>query len=225
MNQRITGNPTIAYVAGFVSYLVLLALDQYLPFGPAARFAFRFFLVLGVLIAVSREVIPWLPSRPLTSILLGIAVFFLWVGPDYLFPNYRSHWLFTNSITGSAHSSIDPALKGNTILILFRVLSSVVTVPILEELFWRGWLIRWLIDKDFLKVPIGQYNTFSFWVVALLFASEHGSYWDVGLATGIIYNWWAGRTRNLADCILAHAVTNGCLAFYVIEADQWQYWL
>jgi CAAX prenyl protease-like protein len=225
MEQRISGNPTLEYVAGFASYLALLALDQYMPFGPAARFGLRFFLVLMILVVVSRHVIAWRSAQPVASVLLGIGVFFLWVGPDYLFPHYRSYWLFTNSITGSAHSSIDPALKSNTILIVFRVLSSVITVPILEELFWRGWLMRWLVDKDFLKIPIGKFNAFSFWVVALLFASEHGAYWDVGLATGIIYNWWAVRTRNLADCMLAHAVTNGCLAIYVLKADQWQYWL
>ena len=45
------------------------------------------------------------------------------------------------------------------------------------------------------------------------------------LAAGIVYNWWIIRTRNLWDCILAHAVTNGVLAVYVIVAGQWQYWL
>ena len=65
----------------------------------------------------------------------------------------------------------------------------------------------------------------AFWIVAVLFASEHGSYWDVGLATGIIYNWWAIRTKNLMDCVIAHAVTNACLGAYVIGWNQWQYWL
>ena len=71
-------------------------------------------------------------------------------------------------------------------------------IPILEELFWRGWLMRWLIDKEFLKVPLGMYVSSSFWLVALLFASEHGPYWEVGLIAGAIYNWWIVRTRNLA---------------------------
>jgi membrane protease YdiL (CAAX protease family) len=59
----------------------------------------------------------------------------------------------------------------------------------------------------------------------VLFASEHGAFWDVGLAAGILYNWWMVRTRSLADCILAHAVTNGCLAAYVLAGGHWQYWL
>ncbi len=109
--------------------------------------------------------------------------------------------------------------------ITFRVLSSVVNVPVLEELFWRGWLMRWLISRDFLTVPLGTYSRQSFWLVAVLFASEHGSYWDVGLIAGIVFNWWMIRTKSLPDCILAHAVTNACLAAYVLMRDQWQYWL
>jgi hypothetical protein len=58
-----------------------------------------------------------------------------------------------------------------------------------------------------------------------LFASEHGSYWEVGLAAGIVYNWWMLRTRSLADCMLAHAVTNGALSAFVIATGAWRYWL
>jgi hypothetical protein len=109
--------------------------------------------------------------------------------------------------------------------VVLRVASSVALVPVLEELFWRGWLMRWLIDKDFLKVPLGTYARAAFWITAVLFASEHGPYWEVGLAAGIVYNWWIIHTRNLADCMLAHAVTNGLLSVYVLTTGQWQYWL
>jgi CAAX prenyl protease-like protein len=94
-----------------------------------------------------------------------------------------------------------------------------------EELFWRGWLMRWLIAADFRSVPLGAYTAQAFWVVAVLFASEHGAYWDVGLLAGIAYNWWMLRTRSLGDLILAHAVTNACLSAYVIVARKWEYWL
>jgi hypothetical protein len=100
-----------------------------------------------------------------------------------------------------------------------------VLVPIIEELFWRGWLMRWLIDADFRKVPLGSYSGRAFWITALLFASEHGPYWEVGLLAGIAYNWWILRTRTLGDCIIAHAVTNAALSAYVIAAGKWQYWM
>ena len=59
---------------------------------------------------------------------------------------------------------------------------------------------------------------------AALFAVEHGPYWDVGLATGILYNWWMVRTKSLGDLILAHGITNACLSLYVVAAGKWEYW-
>src|ERR1022692_4247599 len=137
----------------------------------------------------------------------------------------RDFWLFHNGITGIARSSLPVHLKSNPFFITVRVLESAILVPVLEELFWRGWLMRWVIRPDFESVPLGQYTALSFWAVALLFATEHGPYWEVGLIAGVSYNWWLVRTRNLADCMLAHAVTNALLAGYVLVFDQWQYWL
>ena len=85
--------------------------------------------------------------------------------------------------------------------------------------------MRWLIDNHFERIPLGTYQTLSFWVVVALFALEHGPYWEVGLLAGIAYNWWMVKTKSLGDCILAHAVTNAVLAVYVIFRGQWQYWL
>ncbi len=89
-------------------------------------------------------------------------------------------------------------------------------VPVIEELFWRGWLMRYLINPAFQKVPLGAYTGTAFWATAVLFATEHGAYWEAGLLAGLIYNWWMIRTGNLADCMVAHAVTNSCLAVYVV---------
>jgi CAAX prenyl protease-like protein len=218
-------HPATPYVAPFVAYLLFLALDQYVPLAPVPLLALRFSVVLGLIVFVSRPVLSLRTSHLLGSIVLGVAVFVIWVGPDLLWPAYRQSWLFKNALLGSPKSSLAPELKTNLVFIVFRVLSSVVNVPVLEELFWRGWLMRWLIAKDFQKVRLGTYGAQSFWLVAVLFASEHGSYWDVGLITGIIYNWWMIRTRSLGDCIVAHSVTNACLAGYVLYRDQWQYWL
>jgi CAAX prenyl protease-like protein len=184
----------------------------------------RFLAVVLTIGFISRPVLRFRAAFPMASIGIGIAVFLIWIGPDVLW-GYRHHWLFDNFITGAAASSIAPALKRNVMFVLLRVATSVALVPVLEELFWRGWLMRWLIANDFLKVPLGTYAPTAFWITAALFASEHGPYWEVGLTAGIVYNWWMVHTRNLADCMLAHAVTNGLLSAYVLTTGQWQYWL
>ena len=85
--------------------------------------------------------------------------------------------------------------------------------------------MRWIVGGDFKKIPLGTYRALAFWLVALLFAAEHGPYWEVGLAAGIIYNWWILRTRNLIDCVIAHAMTNGLLSVYILATHRFEYWL
>jgi CAAX prenyl protease-like protein len=219
--QKLRNWPAIGYVLPFVAFIGILAIDPLV----AVPQPVRFFAVLTLLAVFSRGLLRTRPSRPGLSVLLGIAVFFVWVGPDILFPGYRNSFLFSNSLMGHPTGVTSQVEKHSLLFMVFRVLGSVGTIPIIEELFWRGWMMRWIIDRNFTRISIGTYHPEAFWIVAALFASEHGSYWDVGLLAGAIYNWWAVRTGNLTDCVLAHAVTNGCLAIYVIGWDKWQYWI
>jgi CAAX prenyl protease-like protein len=200
----------------------MMAVDRFFGLPAQVLYLIRFAIVL-VLVLVARRYISLRPRFPLQTILLGAAVFLIWVGPDLVF-GYRHFWLFENRLTGTVSSTIDPALHHNIPFLILRAASCALLVPIFEELFWRSWLMRWLIKPHFEALPFGAYTPSSFWTVAALFALEHGPYWEVGLAAGILYNWWAVRTRSLADCILAHAVTNGLLSAYVLFTGHWQYW-
>jgi len=215
---------TAAYLAPFAAYVGLMAVDHALGLPPQVDFLLRFTVAALLILTVSRPYFSLRPSRPLASIGIGIAVFLVWIGPDVLF-GYRHFWLFENSLFGKAEATIAPALRTNVPFLALRAASSFLLVPILEELFWRGWMMRWLIKPAFLEIKFGTYQASAFWIVAVLFASEHGPYWEVGLAAGILYNWWAIRTKCIADCILAHAVTNAILSGYVLFTGQWQYWL
>ena len=212
------------YILPFAVLLVLLVWQSVAPLPVRLDYPLRVFVLAAVLALYSRPVIRLRPEHLTSTLLLGAAVFVVWIGPDLLFPHYRQCWLFQNSLT-AVQSSLPATLRRDPLVLTFRVLRAVVIVPIAEELFWRGWLMRWLIDTDFRNVPFGTFAPLSFWVTALLFASEHGPYWDVGLLAGILYNWWAIRTKSLADCILAHAVTNGALCAWVIATGRWEYWL
>jgi CAAX prenyl protease-like protein len=215
-------HPAVPYVVPFLIFIALLALQQGVPL-PAWL---RFFISISAILMVSLRALHGVPSKPLLSILVGIAVFAIWIAPDLISPAWHHSILFDNGVVGHPAGNTPPASKNDPVFLVFRIAISVIAVPVLEELFWRGWLMRWLIDSyHFEKVPLGTYASFAFWFTALLFASEHGSFWDVGFLAGVVFNWWMIRSRNLWDCILAHAVTNGLLAAYVIGAGQWQYWL
>ncbi len=214
-------HPAIPYIAPYAAFLFFLALKSYFP----REYPLRVIAVAAIVILFSRRIVSLHLSHPIQSILVGALVFVTWIGPDLLSSTYRQHWLFHNALMGTARSTLPQELRADPVFLLFRLAGTVFLVPVIEELFWRGWLMRFLISPDFQKVRFGAYSAFSFGMTALLFASEHGPYWEVGLIAGILYGWWMVRTGSLGDCILAHSITNGCLAAYVIGAEQWQYWL
>jgi CAAX prenyl protease-like protein len=206
-----------------VVFFVFLAAGDFLGLGQWEH-PFRCAVLGAAIWFFSRHVIDWKPRNWLGSILIGLVVIAIWVAPDALWPGYRMHWLFNNQFFKPS-SSLPAGYTESTMVLIFRTIRAVVLVPIIEELFWRGWLIRWLINPDFEKVALGAYQFGAFVIASLLFASEHGSYWEVGLICGLIYNWWMVRTKSLADLTLTHAVSNAALSAYVIIGGHWEYWL
>ncbi len=204
--------------------MVLLAVLPQLGLPAVWDQVVRFLVVGGILLLVSRPILDLRVRFPLQSVLIGVGVFVLWVGPDLLWPDYRDSFLFSNGVVGRPESSFPESARADALALMLRAARATLLIPIIEELFWRGWLPRWAINPDFAKVPLGTYTPFIFFLTALLFASEHGSWWDVGLLAGLAYNWWAMRTKSVGDCMLAHAVTNGCLATYVVAQGRWEYW-
>ena len=216
--------PTIAFVAPFAVFVGVMTIEKALSIPPQVAYPARFLLTLATVLLCSRRYLSFQFSNLWASVGIGIGVFVVWVAPDLLF-GYRHSILFQNQVMGTVESSVPPELRQVAWFVFLRTASATALVPIVEELFWRGWLMRWLIDSNFLSVPLGRYQPAAFWITAILFASEHGPYWEVGLLAGVIYNWWMVRTRNLADCVLAHAVTNGVLCVYVVVTGRWQYLL
>lgn len=164
-------------------------------------------------------------ERPAGSVLVGLAVFAIWVGPDLLIPGWRAHWIFQNPLFGHLTVSMPAESLRNPLDLLLRIVRATVVVALAEEIFWRGWFMRWLVDDQFQSVPVGTYQARAFWLTAIFFAVEHGPYWEVGLAAGLIYNWWAVRSKSLGDLILAHGLTNAALGLFVILTRRWEYWM
>ena len=109
--------------------------------------------------------------------------------------------------------------------VLFRFLRLVVVVPLVEEIFWRGFLLRYLIDEKFTEVPFGKFSWLSFSAVTLAFTFAHSSAdWPAAALTGILYNVVAYRTRSLSACVLAHAITNLLLGLWIMQTKQWGFW-
>lgn len=124
----------------------------------------------------------------------------------------------------------DPAFFGKEgapywLNVTARMLRMVIIVPLVEELFWRGFLLRFLIKEDFQTVPFGDFTWKSFGIVSVLFCFEHQmADWPGALITSVLYNIVAYRTRSLAACVGAHAVTNLGLGIYILRTGQFGFW-
>ena len=213
------------YVAPFLTFIAMLAIQKYLAFLGEWEYVLRVVIVAASIIYFSRGVLDFKVRHLAASLGIGVGVFLLWIAPDTIFPGWRQHWLFSNSIMGEVRVSLSSDQLSSPLLLVFRTLSAALMVPILEELFWRAWMLRWLVNQDFEQLPMGTADRQSFWIVAVLFALEHGPFWEVGLLTGVIYNWWMTRTKSLGDLIFVHGVTNLVLSLYVMWTKQWQFWM
>jgi CAAX prenyl protease-like protein len=108
-------------------------------------------------------------------------------------------------------------------LAVVRLFGAAIVVPVMEELFWRSFLMRYLISAHFETVPLGALTPFSFGLMAVLFGVEH-DLWLAGIMAGAAYGLLLARTRNLWACVIAHAVTNLALGVYVLVTHEWYWW-
>jgi uncharacterized protein len=149
------------------------------------------------------------------ALLVGLATCALWVVTDW-----------TNPVSGVPQGFNPASFSEGPVRVLMtstRIAGAVLVVPLMEELFWRSFLLRYLIDQDFESVPVGSFTWPSFLATTVLFGLEH-HFIVAGMLAGAVYSLLLYRTRSLALCVLAHAVTNLALAGYVLYTGKWYFW-
>jgi len=151
----------------------------------------------------------------LASGAVGLLVFSLWIKMDWTFG--------AATVPQGFNPALLPGRNTQIIMTLFRIAGAVLVVPLMEELFWRSFLIRYIIDKNFDTVRLGTFTWVSFLFTVALFGLEH-NYILAGIMAGVFYNMLLYWTRSLAQCVFAHAVTNLALAIYVVTTGKWQFW-
>jgi len=107
--------------------------------------------------------------------------------------------------------------------VVVRLVGLAVLVPVVEELFWRGFLLRWIISPDWEDVPLGKYQVTSFVLVTLLFTLAHPE-WLAAACYCMLLNGLMYWKRDLWDCIVAHGVSNLVLGAYVLSTGAWWLW-
>ena len=145
----------------------------------------------------------------------GIVVFLLWINLDF-------EWASLSKPT-----AFDPTQPDGSGLawgfVFFRVLGLAVVVPVMEELFWRSFLLRWIDQHAFLAKDPAKVGVRAILICSLLFASEH-NLWFAGLLAGLVYCLVYVRGGHLWLPIISHATTNAVLGWWILATGQWQFW-
>lgn len=145
----------------------------------------------------------------------GVAVFVLWMALEPT-PDPEKTAAFATAL-----GELSPGMMA--LWLGARVIGSVVTVPIAEELAFRGYLQRRLIDADFERVSLRTFTWVSFVVASVLFGVMHGR-WLAGTLAGMCFALVVYRRGELSDAIAAHALTNAMIAAYVLATGHWLLW-
>ncbi|SHN38084.1 hypothetical protein SAMN05192549_10951 [Duganella sacchari] len=211
-------------IVPFVLYLAFLAIGDALASAGWSADQLRYLYVIktGVVLAALygyrrhyTELLPvHLPARQAAlAVLVGLLVFVLWI-------TLTVSWMTIGTSTG-----YDPRVNGaiDWPLALIRAAGAALVVPVMEELFWRSFLLRWLQRQDFLQVNPAHVKITAIIVTVILFGIEH-QLWLAGMVAGAAYTGLYMRSKSLWSPILAHAVTNGTLAIWVLLTGQWAFW-
>jgi len=205
---------TAAYLVPFLSILAAGMLAYALSSGFDLFYPLRL-VSGGVALLIFREIyglrawsFSWRPC------FVGAMVFGLWVAIGQL----------VLPASGAPQALGDLSPVGRTAWIACRVIAAVVTVPIAEELAYRGYLMRRLVGAKFESISYRHVSWPAILLSAIVFGIMHGALWPVATLTGVAYAVLVVKSGSLADGVIAHATTNGLLALYVLTFDQWQLW-
>lgn len=221
-------SPSLARILPFATYLLFMLIADVLGrlgYGAAELrwlYALKVGAVLALLVAWRRcyTELAWtgLGARWASiAIAAGLAVFVLWIGLD-------ADWMRIGASPG-----FDPRDQAGAIhwgLVAVRLAGAALVVPVMEELFWRSFLQRWLApsaQSGFLAVRPAAAGARALLITSVVFGFEH-DLWLAGIAAGLAYGLLYMRSGNLWTAIAAHAVTNGVLGVWIVASGNWHYW-
>jgi uncharacterized protein len=229
--------PTSAALLRVAPFLVFLTLTWCQgQFGEAGRY--WFYVAKSVVGAwMIWRIRPWVAELQWNwswpAVAAGAAVFALWVGLDGLYPRLGAMLgrvgLASLATDGLAASPWNPHRQfGDNsalawLVIAVRILGATLVVPMLEELFYRSFLYRYLAQTEFEKVPLGEVRLIPIALATLTFALTHQE-WLAAIPCALIYQGLVCWKKRLGDAIAAHAITNFLLALWVLWRGAWNLW-
>lgn len=218
---------TLARVLPFVVYMAFLAVEDGMTRLFGSEFDTRWLYPVKVSVVALVLAYFWrrydelhaLATRPalrdgLLALLLGLLVFVVWI-------NLNHGWTVVGAV-GQGYNPLDTGRYALPLL-AFRLAGASLVVPLIEELFWRSFLMRWLDQREFLSLAPVQVSARALLMSSLVFGFEHHQ-WLAGALAGLVYAGLYRYRGRLWTAIGAHAVTNLTLGIWVIATGSWQFW-
>jgi exosortase E/protease (VPEID-CTERM system) len=209
-------NPSAAYLVPFLVILAAAMISRATAAGFEWLYGLRFLAAGSALWFFRRKYADlnwrfgWLAPA------IGGLVFAGWLAMD------RFAGVHPDNGIASGLAAISPFAR--TLWLGLRVLGAVVTVPIAEELAFRGFLIRRLIGADFESFSPQRFTIIAIVVSSIAFGLLHGGQWLAATGAGILYAAVYLRRGRIGDAVVAHATTNALIAVTVLTRGQWHLW-
>jgi exosortase E/protease (VPEID-CTERM system) len=148
------------------------------------------------------------------GVLTGVAIFGVWAA--------FAHFVTTTAAMPETLARLPGPARGAWIGC--RAAAAIITVPIAEELAYRGFLMRRIVSSAFDSVALQSVRWPAIVISAVAFGIMHGSLWMAGIVAGVAYGAVAVKTGKIGESVAAHATTNTLVAIQVLLFDQWQLW-
>jgi len=217
--KKLQESPILARVLPFLIFITLTSTQG--SFGPESHFwIYLIKTLLGVwmiwtiwpLVGEMR----W--NFSIEAVGGGILVFVLWISLDFQYPK-----LTAPGDSWNLNKHFNPDSIMFWLFATTRIIGSTLVVPLLEEVFYRSFLYRYILTKNWLFTPHNLFDIRPFIATSLIFGLTH-SHWLAGIICGMIYQIIVLRTNRIGDAITAHAITNCLLGFWVITQQKWHLW-
>ncbi|SFL31859.1 hypothetical protein SAMN04488036_109108 [Shimia haliotis] len=117
-------------------------------------------------------------------------------------------WLVTAPVSPSDMT------QPSAMWIAFRLLGTIALVPVIEELFFRGYLQNRLLRGGLI------WTVLALLLPNLFFGLLHERY-VAGMLAGLVFGVLALRSRGLTNAIAAHGAANALIAIYAMITANW----
>jgi CAAX prenyl protease-like protein len=177
----------------------------------------------------------WSVKWSLIGVVFGAVGIAVWVLPTHLYDTWGltedpQGWLKTFGVAARS-DGFDPGIFENPVAwwgsLLFRFLRAAVVVALVEEIFWRGFLMRFICnwEGNYWKQPFGKHRWLSYLIVTGLFIAAHGKLdyaaaWVYGSLTYLLCVW----SKNLGACVVMHATANLLMGLYIMKTGHYGLW-